>query len=159
MRARFVPGGEGHFDPLSRPVSPRLQVLTRFVPVAGRDTKPMRTARLLDQTISVPSGNMGIYSAVAVIESALSKRAGEPVHVITQEWLNRIRDLKVSFPSRPGPARDLLLTVIRTTHYRFYWLAREQPFRDGWASNLMPLDRPNCERNWWWAPERTVTLH
>lgn len=82
---------------------------------------------------------MGIYNAIAAINSALSKRAGEPVHVITQAWLNRIPDLPVLFPSQSGTARDLLLTIIKTTHYRFYWLTREQPFRDGWAINLIPL--------------------
>ncbi len=112
-----------------------------FVPISARD----RTCRvigidaLLDQKISLPNDKMGIYRAVAAIESAMSRNAREPVYVNTQDWINRIPDLKVSFPSTSEPARDILLTVIKATHYRFYWLARERPLRGGWTINVIPL--------------------
>jgi hypothetical protein len=112
-----------------------------FVPFSGRDKtcRVIRIDPLLDQKISIPSENMSIYKAVAAVESALSRSVREPVHVSTQDWLNRIPDLKVSFPSRSGSVRDMLLTIIKTTHYRFYWLVREQPIHGGWTINVVPL--------------------
>lgn len=66
-----------------------------FVPISGKDRtcRGMRIEPLLDHQISVPSEEMGIHSAVAAMESALSQKAQEPVHVNTQDWLNRVGDL------------------------------------------------------------------
>jgi hypothetical protein len=112
-----------------------------FVPASARDKTCHMTGikPVLDEQISLPGEDMAIYTAVAAIESALSQKIGEPVHINTQDWLNRIPNLKVSFPSRSASARDLLVTVIKATHFRFYWLTREQPIHAGWVINLKPL--------------------
>ena len=114
-----------------------------FVPVAGRDARcrSVGITALLDRRISLPAITMRIYNAIAIIESALSKQTGEPINVNTQCWLNRIPDLEVSLPPETAPARDFLLAIIKATHYRFYWLVREQPYRRGWVINMIPLTR------------------
>lgn len=112
-----------------------------FVPVVARDAKcrPAAIRDLLDSVVTVPGREMHMYEAVRAMEAELSEAAGERVNLGAQEWLNGILDLKVRFATTTGPARDLLLSMIKATHYRFYWLMREQPIRGGWAINLIPL--------------------
>jgi len=114
-----------------------------FVPIAARDARcrSIGITALLDHRISIPATTMEIYRAIAVIESALSAQVGEYVHVNTQDWLNRIPDFELSLSRGPAPARDFLLAIIKATHYRFYWLVREQPYRRGWVINMIPLTR------------------
>lgn len=58
---------------------------------------------------------------------------------LTAPFRTSARVLRVSLEARDEPARDVLLHIITATSYRFYWLAREGPFRQGWVINLMPL--------------------
>jgi hypothetical protein len=114
-----------------------------FVPFAGRDSQchMRQIPALLDHEISITKGSGGIYEAVAAFEKALSLAAGEHTVINTQSWLNRVPNLRVSLDARNEPARDVLLHIIKATHYKFYWLVREQPLHQGWVINLLPLTR------------------
>ncbi len=98
-----------------------------------------------------------------MFDSALSKAAGEQTTTNTQSWMNRIPNEAISIGAQDQPAREILLAIIRATHYRFYWLAREQPYHGGWTINLMPLagkisKEPGGSYSYPWLPWSTAGL-
>ncbi len=112
-----------------------------FVPVEARDKncRLVKITALLDHPISIPKDTRGIYETIRMFDSALSRAAGERTTTNTQTWMNRIPDIRISIGAHDEPARNVLLTIIKATPYRFYWLVREQPYHGGWTINLMPL--------------------
>ncbi len=63
----------------------------------------------------------------------------EIVRVNTQVWINSNIPTHFVLGSENESARDVLLRIVKMTHYRFYWLVREQPFHEAWMINLQPL--------------------
>jgi len=90
-----------------------------FVPVEARDKncRPVKITALLDHRISIPKESRGIYETIREFDSALSRAAGEQTTTNTQTWMNRIPDTVVSMEAHEGRARDLLLSILRATHY------------------------------------------
>jgi hypothetical protein len=115
-----------------------------LVPIEARDQhcRLVKITSLLDHRISLPKETRGIFETIRAFDSALTAAAGEQTTTNTQSWMNRVADFPISIGAQNTPAREILLTIIRETHYRFYWLAREQPFHSGWTINLLPLTRP-----------------
>lgn len=95
---------------------------------------------LLDKKISFPAASRPLFETVRLFEDTLGSRVGQVVVVNTQSWLNSgIFELRVSLGAQNEPARDVLLRIIKSTHYRYYWLVRTGPGKPSWAVNLQPL--------------------
>jgi hypothetical protein len=112
-----------------------------FAPIEARDKncRLVKITALLDHRISLEQKTRGIYETIRVFDSELSKVAGEKTTTNTQSWMNRIPNEAVLIGAQDQPAREVLLAIIRATHYRFHWVAREQPYHGGWTINLIPL--------------------
>jgi hypothetical protein len=114
-----------------------------FVPVRGRNAncqqKPLTA--LLDLKISIPPSDRPTYDNVRLFEQKLGSLAREPVSLLTEAWLNHTVPDHFILGANDEPAREVLLRIIRMTHYRFSWLVREQPFLSGWIINLEPVTK------------------
>lgn len=130
-----------------------------FVPVEARDTDChlVKITSLLDRRISLTQKTRGIYEAIRAFDLELSRVAGEQTTTSTQTWMNRIPNETVSIGASNQPAREVLLTIVRATRYRFYWLAREQPYHGGWTINLLTVTvrivkQPDGSYSYPWLP-------
>jgi hypothetical protein len=111
------------------------------VPVQGRDEKcrQISLTALLDRRISITKADRATGKNLRLFEEAVGIEAGEPVNLNTQAWMNRAIPGRFVLGAQNEPARAVLLRIIQMTHYRFYWLVRNQPFHQGWVINLQPL--------------------
>jgi hypothetical protein len=122
----------------------RLQIdddVFSFVPVHGRNRgcQSIPLTALLDQKISIAKADRATGENLRLFEQTLGRSSGEPVFLNTQAWMNHAIPMHFTLEARNESARAVLLRIIHMTHYRFYWLVRNQPLHAGWVINLQPL--------------------